>query len=65
MSSLRPQANDNRCPEDRCKRQMDEVKRRFVAKIACAVGEQPPSHPDASPEPNRSPQAPTFGAGRS
>lgn len=64
MSSLRPQANDNRRPEDRCKRQMDEVKRRFVAKIACAVGEQP-SRPDASPEPDRSPQAPTFGAGRS
>ena len=37
MIPPRPQANDNYNPADVFELQMDEVKRRFVAKIACAA----------------------------
>ena len=46
MIPPRPQANDNYNPAYACELQMDEVKRRFVAKIACAArgGQSPGSH---------------------
>ena len=37
MISPRPQANDNCNPADACALQIGEVKRRFVARIACAA----------------------------
>jgi hypothetical protein len=37
MIPLRPEANDNYNPADVFELQIGEVKRRFVAKIACAA----------------------------
>jgi hypothetical protein len=37
MIPPRPQANDNHNPADACEQQMGEVKRRFVARVACAA----------------------------
>jgi len=37
MIPPRPQANDNHNPSAACERQIGEVKRRFVARIACAA----------------------------
>ena len=56
MIPPRPQANDNYNPADACELQLGEVKRRFVAKIACAArggqGSRFAAMPDRSvPEP--------------
>lgn len=56
MIPPRPQANDNYNPADACELQIGEVKRRFVAKIACAArggeGSRFAAAPDRSvPEP--------------
>jgi hypothetical protein len=37
MLPPRPQANDNHNPAAACELQIGEVKRRFVARIACAA----------------------------
>ena len=37
MIPPRPQANDNHNPADACELQLGEVKRRFVARVACAA----------------------------
>lgn len=41
MIPHRPQANDNHRPEAVCGVQIDQVKRRFVAKLARTVRETP------------------------
>jgi hypothetical protein len=48
MIPLRPPANDNPHPEDLCRLRTDEVKRRFVAKIACAAREGHPLRFDSA-----------------
>jgi len=51
MNPPRPPANDNPHPEDLCRLRTSEVKRRFVAKIACAAREgQPPLRFEPSPD---------------
>lgn len=52
MIPPRPQANDNYNPAIACELQMGEVKRRFVAKIACAArgGPVPGSASAATPD---------------
>ncbi|MGO4123016.1 hypothetical protein AB4Z01_01390 [Inquilinus sp. YAF38] len=62
MIPPRAQANDNYNPADAFELQMDEVKRRFVAKLACAArGGHPSGSPLAAmphrsaPEPSKNP----------
>jgi len=53
MIPPRPQANDNHNPADACELQMDEVKRRFVARIACAARGSPSPGARFAPVPDR------------
>lgn len=62
MVPPRPQANDNHNPAIACELQMGGVKRRFVARIACAArGDRLPGSPFAAisdrpvPEPPKDP----------